>query len=141
MIRFPLIQRSALCAAVALNATLAAQAQTPASPPQASKAPKPAAATAAPLDPLTQRLCAALDTQPLKCRSECCPSSETSHVAPLCGQQLSAAIRRGSARIEAAAVDRCVQETRSTLEGCGWVNPLLPPLPEACGELVQDTLP
>src|SRR5262245_29428087 len=140
MIRFIFTKQAVLFVAAALAAQ-AAQAQAPASQPQGSKAAKPAGAAASPLDPLAQRLCDALYTQPLKRRSECCPGSGSSNVAPLCGQQLSAAIRRGSVRVEAAAVDRCAEETRSELEGCSWVNPLLPPLPHACSELAQGTLP
>ena len=43
--------------------------------------------------------------------------------------------------MDAAGIDRCTQETSSELEGCGWVNPTLPPLPHGCDGLVQGTLP
>ena len=134
------MKRFLLCAFVAL-AALAAQAQPPARPAPGSKAPQAARATTAPVDPRAQRLCDALYTQPLKRRSECCTGAGGSNVAPLCGLQLSASIRRGAVRVEAAAVDTCSEETTGELEGCGWVSPLLPPVPHACSGVVQGTLP
>lgn len=130
------LERSILCAVVALTAQ-ATHAGTSATQAQGSKAPREAAAKA---DPLAQRLCDALHTLPVKRKSECCAGEGSSNLAPLCAQGLSAAIRRGSVRLDVAGIDRCTQETRSELEGCGWVNPTLPPLPQACNGLVQGHL-
>jgi hypothetical protein len=131
------LERSILCAVVALTAH-ATHAATSATQAQGSKAPKQAASKP---DPLAQRLCDAIHTLPVKRKSECCPGEGSSNLAPLCAQELSASIRRGAVRVDAAGIDRCTQETSSELEGCGWVNPTLPPLPHGCDGLVQGTLP
>src|SRR4029450_458508 len=131
------LERSILCAVVALTAH-ATHAGTSATQAPGSKAPKEAVSKP---DPLAQRLCDAIHTLPVKRKSECCPGEGSSNLAPLCAQELSASIRRGAVRVDAAGIDRCTQETSSELEGCGWVNPTLPPLPHGCEGLVQGTLP
>lgn len=131
------LERSILCAVVALTAQ-ATHAGTAATQRQGSTAPKQAVSKP---DPLAQRLCDAIHTLPVKRKSECCSGEGSSNLAPLCAQRLSASIRRGSVRVDSSAIDRCTQEAGSELEGCGWVNPTLPPLPEACKGLVQGTLP
>lgn len=90
-------------------------------------------------DPLAERLCDALHTLPAKRKSQCCGTTPSS-LAGICSQELSASIRRGAATLDAAQVDRCTAETSRQLEGCDWVTPLLPKLPDACRDVVRGRL-
>jgi hypothetical protein len=106
-------------------------------PPRSSPAKaRPAGANAL---PLAQRLCDALHALPAKRKSECCGASAAS-LAELCSAELGDSLRRGASGLDAAAVLRCAQETARQLEGCDWVTPLSPPLPDACRNLVQGKL-
>lgn len=114
-------------------------------PPTASpKPPARAAATESPSlakpDPLAQRLCDALHALPAKRKGECCGAAHTSSLAGLCGQELTASVRRGAVTIDAAGTAKCAEETARQLEGCGWVTPLLPQQPQACSGLMHGTL-
>jgi hypothetical protein len=87
-----------------------------------------------------QRLCDVLHTVPAKRKGECCGTTTTAGLTEACTQEVSAVLATGSATIDAAAVDRCAAEQARQLEGCDWVNPLMPPLPDACRGLVRGQL-
>lgn len=90
-------------------------------------------------DPLAEGLCDALHTLPAKRKQECCGRAFPS-LAGLCTQELSASLGRGAVSVDRAAVDRCTTETSRQLEGCKWVTPLMPPLPDACRGVVAGKL-
>jgi len=88
---------------------------------------------------LAQRLCDALHALPAKRKSECCGTTASS-LAGLCARELAASIRSAAATLDAAQVERCTAATSRQLEGCGWVTPVLPNLPEACRNIIQGRL-
>jgi hypothetical protein len=104
------------------------------------RAETPPARTATPAArPLVRRLCNTLHALPAKRKSECCGAAVGS-LADLCTSEMSAALERGAVTLDAAAVDRCVAESARKLDGCDWVTPLAPPLPDACRGLVHGKL-
>ena len=90
-------------------------------------------------DPLAEGLCDALHTLPAKRKQECCGRAFPS-LAVVCAQELSASLGRGAVSVDRAAVDRCAAEASRQLEGCKWVTPLMPPLPDACRGVVAGKL-
>jgi hypothetical protein len=99
----------------------------------------PPPATSQQPDPLARRLCETLHTLPATRKGQCCGTTPSS-LADACGQELSASLRRAAIALDAAAIDRCAAETSRRLEGCDWVTPLTPPLPDACRGLVRGRL-
>jgi hypothetical protein len=112
-----------------------------AAPPEATR---PRSATSVPSkglspDPLARRLCDALHALPAERKNQCCGTG-SSHLANVCSEELSVSLRTGAVGLDAAAIDRCAAETSRQLEGCDWVTPLAPSLPEACQGLVRGRL-
>src|SRR5262245_6875809 len=84
---------------------------------------------------LAQAYCDALHTLPAQRKQECCGRAFPS-LAPACTQELGASLERGAVALDGTAVDRCAQEAARQLEGCNWVTPLTPPVPDACRAIV-----
>jgi hypothetical protein len=103
--------------------------------PAAASSPAPAADTA-----LARRLCDALHTLPAQRRKECCPQASEISLAEVCTSELTAALKRGSVTLDAEAIGRCEAATARRLEGCDWVTPVQPPLPEECSALIRGRL-
>lgn len=89
--------------------------------------------------PLAEGLCDALHNLPAKRKQECCGKAFSS-LAGVCAQELSASLGRNAVSVDRAAVDRCAAATSRQLEGCQWVTPLMPPLPDACRGVVVGKL-
>jgi hypothetical protein len=103
-------------------------------------APRPASPQGvATSDPLARRLCDTLHAVPASRKAQCCGGTP-SNLADVCAREMSDSVRRGAIGLDAARVDRCAAETSRLLEGCDWVTPLAPPLPDACRGLVQGHL-
>lgn len=83
-----------------------------------------------------QRLCDAFHTIPAERKGACCGAAPSS-LARLCAQSLGASLDRGAVTIEDVAIDRCKEAVSKQLEGCGWVSPVAPPLPDACRGVVR----
>lgn len=90
-------------------------------------------------DLLAQRPCDTLHAVPAARKSECCGTTSVS-LAGVCAQELRASLRRGAVTVDARGIDRCTEETSRRLEGCAWVTPLTPSLPDACSGLIHGTL-
>lgn len=91
-------------------------------------------------DPLAERLCDALQALPQRRKAECCGTSASEGLTSECARILTATLRDGAVRIEASAVDRCIEETSKQLAGCDWVRPLQPAPPDACLGIIQGQL-
>jgi hypothetical protein len=90
-----------------------------------------------PPDPLAQRFCAAIHDLEPKRRAECCGAPGASgHFTGECARVLSAAIRLNAVKLDAAAVDGCVNAVSKGLDGCGWVGPAAPDLPAECDAVI-----
>jgi hypothetical protein len=88
---------------------------------------------------LAERLCDAVQAQPARRKGECCGGTVQS-LAAVCASELDGALTRGAVTLEAAAVDRCAADVSRRLEGCDWVTPLLPPLPDSCRGIIHGRL-
>ena len=84
-------------------------------------------------------LCDALHTLPAGRKNACCGMKSAS-LTDVCVQEVSASLRRGAVTLAGEGVARCREETSRLLEGCSWVTPLLPALPDACRGLLIGTL-
>jgi hypothetical protein len=90
--------------------------------------------------PLAQRLCEAIQELPAKRRAACCQGTPGVLLTGECVRMLSAALASGAVKVEAPAVDACVQAMEQAHQGCEWVGPEMPPTPAACLGLVRGTL-
>jgi hypothetical protein len=90
--------------------------------------------------PLAQRLCEAIQEIPAKRRASCCESTPGLLLTGECVRMLSAALASGAVKLEAPAVDACVQAMEQAHQGCEWIGPETPPPPAACLGLVRGTL-
>jgi hypothetical protein len=88
-------------------------------------------------DPLAVRLCSALHDIPEQRRASCCAERPGVVVTGECQRVLSAALRTHAAVLYATEVDRCVQAIDRRYEGCEWVGPFAPALPEECQGIVR----
>lgn len=94
----------------------------------------------APIDPLAQKLCAALSEMPEKKRATCCSTTPGIVVTPECARMLSAAMKSKAVDVSPAAVDACVAAFEKTLDGCDWVGPFPPGPPKECQNILKGTL-
>jgi len=90
--------------------------------------------------PLAQRLCGALQELPARRRAECCGGSPGSLLTGECVRMLGAALSSGAVKLEAPAVDACVQALEQAHQGCEWIGPQAPPVPSACLGILRGTL-
>lgn len=91
---------------------------------------------AGPLDPLAVRLCDAIHTLPETRKAACCHGKPTGTLASECARTLTVALRDGSVALDAPDVDRCIAAAESRFDGCDWVTPLAPRLPDECQDLL-----
>jgi len=94
-----------------------------------------------PPQPIAERLCGILHESIERRHAACCDARPRTTFASLCVQALSTALRDGSVKIDAAAIDRCEAAVATTFAGCEWVAAFSPPLPAACQGLLTRTLP
>lgn len=97
------------------------------------------AAPRAERDPLVRRLCDVLHALPAARKHECCGTTASS-LAASCVEDLDAAARSGALRLDGSAIERCARQSQEQLQGCGWVTPRMPPLPEECRNVVGGRL-
>ncbi len=90
--------------------------------------------------PLAQRLCAAIQEIPARRRAACCNGTPGLLLTGECVRMLSAALASGAVKLEAPAVDACVQAMEQAHQGCEWVGPQTPPIPDTCLGLIHGTL-
>lgn len=90
--------------------------------------------------PLAQRLCEAMQELPARRRASCCQGSPGMLLTGECVRMLSAALTSGAVKLEAPAVDACVQAMEQAYQGCEWVGPQAPSIPAACLGLIHGTL-
>src|SRR5262249_40908269 len=93
-----------------------------------------------PPDPIAQRLCDALYALPSTRKAACCGTTAVPGLESESVRMLTAALHGGSVGVAATDVDRCVAESTRAYEGCDWVTPMSPPIPSACGHIVQGQL-
>lgn len=95
--------------------------------------------TAAKADAQARSLCDALHTLPAERKRQCC-GTDPSSLADICIRELSASLRSGALTLDPPQLDRCMAEVPRLLEGCDWVGPLGPKLPDVCREAMQGQL-
>jgi hypothetical protein len=98
-----------------------------------------AAATDGSVNPHLDRaaqLCATLHTLPAQRKQECC-GAQAADLADLCTQTLGKILERKHAAVDGDALAACASATREHLQGCDWVGPLQPSLPNACATLIK----
>jgi hypothetical protein len=108
------------------------------------------ALTDGPIDPLAEKLCAALHATRARRHRECCaaqdggaaatPAAAIPDRAGECARVLGAAVRGEAIRLDAGEVDRCASAVAAAYQGCDWLgfDPL--PAPAECRGVVHGTL-
>lgn len=104
-------------------------------PAQAAATSKPRSGTTAapPPSPAGVRaLCEALHTLPVTRKAACCGAAPGVVLTDECARNLSGAVGEGAIAVDLGAVKTCTTALDRTFEGCAWVGPHMPPVPEAC---------
>lgn len=120
-----------LCALVALAALAG---------PAADEARRTRAASAPPAAAAARQLCAAVQTLPETRKAACCASPASAGLGGECVRLLSDAVRRGAVALADGDAARCSAAAARQLEGCAWVTPYAPPLPQECRRVLQGRL-
>ena len=81
---------------------------------------------------LAQRFCGALQALPETRKAACCAGAPSSGLASECVRVLTGALREKAVALDAADVERCVAASERQLDGCAWVTPYAPRVPESC---------
>jgi hypothetical protein len=90
--------------------------------------------------PIAEKLCRAIHALQRERHAACCQETPGVHFASECVRMLSAALESKVVRLDESAVDRCVELTKTSLEGCDWVGTWPPIPPKACLHLVEGLL-
>lgn len=98
---------------------------------------RPAYPLEVPENPLAKRYCEALHDTPQKRKAECCSSGVGATITGECTRVLSFALNEKSVTMAPADVDRCVEALGKVYEGCAWVGPNPPRMPEACLGIIK----
>jgi len=91
-------------------------------------------------DPRATRLCDALYALPEQRRAACCGRSPGLAFAAECARNVTAALRGGAVMLDSDKLASCRPAQETALQGCEWVGPAGPPLPEACQGLFTGQL-
>jgi hypothetical protein len=87
---------------------------------------------------VARRLCDALHTLPDTRRAACCAGTPNGGgLAEACTRTLGDALKQNTIELAPADVDRCVADATRSLDGCDWVTPHAPRLPDSCRRLVH----
>lgn len=88
------------------------------------------------VDARATSVCEAMHALPAQRKGECCkaPASDASALVNTCVETLSGALATNDVKLDNA--DACINARKKQLEGCGWVGPLLPPLPQECNAML-----
>ena len=87
--------------------------------------------------PIVERLCDVLHGLPKRRKSECCQRQPGVILTSECVRNLSGALADGAVVLSDANVDACENAMKSAHEGCDWVGPHPPGVPEACLGLLR----
>lgn len=107
------------------SAALTASASAPKPPPL------PATYQNGPTEPLAKRYCEDVVLHPATRRAACCGGVPAAPVTG-CIRNLSDALRSKALTIDEAALTECAAEVKRGHEGCAWMGPVAPALPDAC---------
>jgi len=91
-------------------------------------------------DPVSARLCDALQGVPERRKAECCTTTPARGLATECTDELAASRASNAIAVDARDVDRCAADTARALERCDWVTPYLPPPPASCKSILHGRL-
>jgi hypothetical protein len=87
---------------------------------------------------VVRRLCDVLHTLPDTRRAACCASTPNGGgLADACTRALGDALERKAVVLTSGDVDRCVADAARSLDGCDWVTPYAPRLPDSCRRIVH----
>jgi hypothetical protein len=147
-VRQPWWTRSGLAPVVLLALPLSACGPLVQRAPQTERPPAARVAERRPLyaatdeqpDPLAVRFCEALHALPRRRKAECCGTNASPGLTGECARILTTTLRDGAVRIDARAVDRCVEDAVEQLDGCDWVSPLPPAPPPSCRGILAGQL-
>lgn len=92
------------------------------------------------LDPQARALCRALHGLPEERRASCCGGAPGATLAEECTRVLSLALASGNVQLDGARTSTCLAAQDTALQGCGWLGPTSPALPEACQGLTTGKL-
>lgn len=84
--------------------------------------------------PAVAALCGALHQMPAERKAACCRGSPAQHFGGECARVLSLALEQGT--VELRGADACAKDLVALHQGCGWVGPNEPALPESCAGVV-----
>jgi hypothetical protein len=94
-----------------------------------------------PPEPLALRYCQAIHDMEPKRRGDCCGQpGGAGYFTAECARTLSISLRSKASTLDAAAVEKCEAALDKEMQGCGWVGPSPPPLPDECSGIVHGTL-
>lgn len=109
--------------------------------PTADEKVKPVYRKGARNDSAVVRFCEALHDLPESRRAACCRRRMGTVATGLCIQALSSAVRSKALAVDEAKLRSCLSSLRTSLEGCEWIGPLRPPLPEDCQGVLVGKIP
>jgi hypothetical protein len=91
-------------------------------------------------DPGAVELCQALHGFPEERRAACCGGAPGRTLRDECVRVVSLALAAGDVVLDRARAGACVGAQQAAFDGCGWVGPSSPTLPEACQVLTVGKL-
>jgi hypothetical protein len=107
------------------GAALSASASAPKPPPM------PATYQGGATEPLAKRYCEEVVLYPATRRAACCSGVPAAPVTG-CIRNLSDALRSKTLTVDEGALAECAAEVKKRHEGCAWMGPVAPEVPEAC---------
>lgn len=84
--------------------------------------------------PKVAALCEALHQMPAERKAACCRGQTAAHFAGECARVVSLALEQGTLELQHS--DACVKDLVLAHQGCAWVGPNEPSLPESCSGVV-----
>jgi hypothetical protein len=87
--------------------------------------------------PIVERLCDVLHGLPKRRKAECCGRQPGVVLTSECVRNLAGALADGAIELRETNVDACENAMKSSHQGCEWVGPHPPEVPEACLGLLR----
>jgi hypothetical protein len=94
-----------------------------------------------PPEPLAQKLCAAVHEVPAQQRAACCKEPPGTVLTADCVRVFTYALRSKAVVLDESAVQQCTTAMSEAVKDCAWVGIFPPPLPAACTQAIQGTVP
>jgi hypothetical protein len=91
-------------------------------------------------DPLAEKLCSVLYDRESQRREACCASKGLTSIRDQCIRTLSYSLQTKAVTVDPASIELCSAAVDKQLQGCDWVTPLSPAVPEQCTGIVRGTV-